>query len=98
MNRIKLFSKFSFRKFSQKYEGIKGDVNWVNDEFIDGRPNIRRNITNLPKRKYGQIRVSASDFSEELKELNNPIYLTYNTRKIGAGKVLDIPYEKPNKN
>jgi hypothetical protein len=85
----------SFNKyFSQNYEGIKGDVNWVNGELVDGRPNIRRHQNDLPKKKYGKIRLITSDFSEELKELKgNPIYLTYNRRKRGAGKREDIVFD-----
>jgi hypothetical protein len=87
---------YNFQKyFSQNYEGIKGDVNWVNGELVDGRPNIRRHQQNLPKKKYGKVRLITSDFSEELKELKeNPIYLTYNRRKRGAGKFEDIVLEE----
>jgi hypothetical protein len=95
---MKLFSKFYFKNlkhFSVKYEGIKGDVNWVDGKLVDGRPNIRRKVFDLPKRKYGNLDMSGSEYSQVLKELNeNKIFLTYNTRKIGVGKVLDIKYDR----
>lgn len=91
----KIIGNNFLRYFSQNYQGIKGDVNWVNGELVDGRPNIRRNQHDLPKKKYGKIRLITSDFSEELKELKeNPIYLTYNRRKRGAGKVQDIVFDE----
>jgi hypothetical protein len=83
------------KSFGTRFEGIKGDVNWTNGEIQDGRPNLRRNKYDLPKRKYGKPELISSDFSEALKELkSNPIYLTYNRRKRGLGKFEDIVMEK----
>lgn len=94
---IKLFNKFIRRTFSNKWEGIKGDVNWVDGQLIDGRPNLRRHKPNLPKRRYGSTDLTDIDYAGILKELENPIYLTYNHRKRGAGKLLDIPQDKHKK-
>ncbi len=93
--RRNLFVNTMCKPFSQQYEGIKGDVNWSSDgEFLDGRPHIRRHRPDLPKKKYGQIRLITSDYSEELKEFTNPIYLAYNRRKRGAEHRQDLVLEK----
>ncbi len=104
MNKFNLFNSILKRNFfvntvckpfSQQYEGIKGDVNWSSDGvLLDGRPNIRRHKPDLPKKKNGQIRLITSDYSEELKEFTNPIYLSYNRRKRGAGHRQDLVLEK----
>lgn len=83
------------KSFGTRFEGIKGDVNWSNGEILDGRPNLRRNKYDLPKRKHGKVELISSDQSELVKELQtNPIYLTYNRRKRGLGKLEDIVMEK----
>ncbi len=97
MNKLKIFTNFTKRHFGQIYSGISGDVNWKDGKLIDGRPNINRGRTDLPKRRYGNQDLTSSDYAEIVKELNNPIYLTYNKSKRGSGNLLDIPQEKHNK-
>jgi hypothetical protein len=97
MFRKNILTNTIYKSFSQQYEGIKGDVNWADGEILDGRPSLKRHIPNLPKRRYGQVRLISSDFSQELKELNNPVYLAYSRKKRGAGKREDLVLEDKNK-
>ena len=87
-----IFTKTVFRNFSKKWEGIKGDVNWVDGQFVDGRPNLRKHHPNLPK-KIGQVSITSLDFSVGLKEVKSPVYITYSRKKRGAGRLLDIVTE-----
>jgi hypothetical protein len=78
------------KDFGKKFGGIEGDLNWKNGKIIDGRPNLRRNVCNLPDKNAGKLNFFNSDYSDLIKELDNPVYLTYNTRAMGVNKKLEI--------
>jgi hypothetical protein len=96
MNNIKLkFSiqnlfKFTLRNFSKKYEGIKGDVNWSGETFLDGRPRISRYIHDLPNKNFDFKDFISTDIQRVLNELENPARITYSRKKRSAGKIHDL--------
>lgn len=86
----KSFFKILRKSFGQKYASIEGDVNWKNGKIIDGRPHLTRHNSTLPQKNAGKINFYSSDYSELIKELDNKVYLTYNTRAQGVNKKLEI--------
>lgn len=101
MNRVVLIKKnikhifaTQTRLFSVKYEGIKGDVNWKDGKLLDGRPNIRKHKSDLPQKRPGSTDIFTFDYSEIIKELENPVRLTYSHKKKSAGKIYDILLEE----
>jgi hypothetical protein len=86
----KSFFKILKKAFGKKYGGIEGDLNWKDGKIFDGRPNLRRHVTNLPKKNQEQVGFFSSDYSGLLKELDSQSYLTYNTRAKGVNKRLEI--------
>jgi hypothetical protein len=93
---MKMFFKYSKRNFSKLYDGIEGDVNWKGGKMIDGRPHIYNHKYNLPKKRYGKFSYNNQiDFTEFLKDLDNPRYITYGLN--GKGLSPDIGDADPNK-
>ena len=87
---IKIIFQGQLRQFSQKYEGIKGDVNWKDGKLLDGRPNINTHRSDLPQKRPGHTNIFSLDYSGIIKELEDPVRLTYSIKKKSAAKVYGI--------
>jgi hypothetical protein len=85
--------KMTLKNFSNKYEGIKGDVNWNGQTFLDGRPRINRYICNNSS-KNTELELFPLDYSGIIKELENQARITYSRKKRSAGKVYDLYSEE----